>query len=553
MFVRVKTSPNSPKKAVQIVESVRKEGKVRQRIVRQIGTALDDMELKALKDLAEHIKAKIETENQPSLFRPEQLAQLAIEARNKKEEEKCLMVDLKKLRHQQSIITGIHEIYGKVYKELGFERLFSTRHLAAAKNLFHIVMARIANPSSKKHSVEDLSENFGTELSLASVYRMMDCINEAKIKKINHIAYQTAKNLFNQSLNVVFYDCTTLYFESFTGDELKENGFSKDMKFNQPQVLLALLTTHDGLPIGYEVFPGSTFEGHTLVSAIEKIRQQYKINRVIFTADAAMLSNDNLNYLESEGIPFIVGARLKNMSEKIKGQILDLPSYTSVKDNELYQKIREIYCPNGRKLIVTHSLKRAEKDLYDRQETVKKLQQKLQKSKAPASLISNYGYKRFLRIKGEATVEMDTGKMENAAQWDGLHGVVTHIKDLPNHEIISHYHSLWEIEQCFRVSKHDLKVRPIFHWTPHRVKAHLAICFIALVCVRYLGYRVRLQYKPMSAERIRNQLNTVRIEILKHGQTKQLFGVPTRITQEIRKIYSIMNLKISDVPFIINS
>jgi len=551
MFIRVKTTPNSPKKAVQIVESLRKEGKVCQRIVRHVGTALDDTELQALKDLAEHIKSKIETENQPALFPSEELAQIAIEARNKKDENKSLMVDLKKLRHQQSITIGIHEIYGKVYKELGFSSLFSSRYRATANNLFHIVMARIANPSSKRRSVEDLSENFGTELSLDSVYRMMDQINEAKIKKINQISYKTAQSLFNQELRVVFYDCTTLYFESFTADELKEKGYSKDMKFNQPQVLLALLATKEGLPIGYEVFPGSTFEGHTLEKAINKLKSQYKIERIIFAADSAMLSDDNLKYIEKAGIPFIVGARIKNMSEAIKNQILDIKSYNNIEGGDLYQKIKEIARPTERKLIVTHSLKRSEKDRHDREEAVMKLQKKLQKSKNPDSLISNYGYKRFLRIKGDAIIEIDNEKMEKAAGWDGLHGIITNIKDLSNSEVISHYHSLWQIEQCFRVSKHDLKVRPVFHWTPKRVQAHLAICFIALVCVRYLEYRLKLQYQPMSAERIQNQLKSVRIEILKHIQSQKQYGIPSRITQEVKKIYSVMNLKISDIPFLI--
>jgi len=552
MFVRIKTSPNSPKKAIQIVESVRKGDKVSQRIVRHVGTAFDKKEEEALKDLAEHIKAKIEHENQPGLFPPEDLAKMAIEARKVKENKNALEVDLKRLRHQETLITGIHDVYGKIYNELGYHTIFTSRHHASRKNLFHIVMARIANPSSKRNSVLDLSENFATNLSLSSVYRMMDELDENRINKINTLAFKAANSLFKDEINITFYDCTTLYFESFTEDELKENGYSKDNKFNQPQILLALLSTREGLPIGYDVFPGSRFEGHTLEIAIDKIKKQYKINRIVFVADSAMLSDDNQKYMEDKDIEYIVGARIKSMSDEITSQITDLSSYKQVENKDLYQKIKKIELNNNRKLLATHSLKRSEKDRYDREEAVRKLQKKINKSKNPASLISNYGYKKFLKLKGKASVEIDTEKMKNSAKWDGLHGIITNINDMSNDEILKHYHSLWEIEECFRVSKHDLKIRPIFHWTPKRIRAHIAICFIALVCVRYLQYRSRMQYKSLSAQKIRQHLLSVRIEILKHLDTNQLYGIPTRISQEIKKIYAFMHIPISDVPFQIN-
>ncbi|MBN1340450.1 MAG: IS1634 family transposase [Bacteroidales bacterium] len=173
-------------------------------------------------------------------------------------------------------------------------------------------------------TVVDLSENFGIELSLSSVNRMMDQIDEKTIFNIQQQAYLTACGIFKQKINVLFYDCTTLYFESFTEDELKENGYSKDMKFNQPQVLLALLVTEHGLPIGYDVFPGSQYEGHTLEKAVKKIEKDYQINDIVFVADSAMLSEENMKLLESMGKRYIVGARLKTMSKKNKSSYCHL-------------------------------------------------------------------------------------------------------------------------------------------------------------------------------------------------------------------------------------
>lgn len=551
MFVRVKTSPNSPKKAVQIVESFRQDNKVRQRILRHVGTALNDKELKVMCDLAEHIKAQMEMDNQPGLFAAEQIAELAIEARNRACEE-SLHVDLKKLREQNRIIVGIHEVYGKVYRELGFDKVISNprRKPAAVKNLFHMIMGRIANPGSKKATVKDLEDNFGISLSLDSIYRMMDLIDENVISKIQSFAYQAAREIFQSPIRVVFYDCTTLYFESFKEDELKENGYSKDMKFNQPQVLLALMVTDHGLPIGYDVFPGSQYEGHTLRLAIEKIEKKYHIKDIVFVADSAMFNGDNLTLMEGMGKKYIVGAKLKNLSVKMQEQILDKKGFKNLrKPGEDEYSVKELEL-NKRRLIVSYNEKNARKDAHDRQKAVDKLLAKITKSaKNPADLISNYGYKKFVKLKGKATVEVDNNKIEKAKRWDGIHGVISNHPDLNPEDIISQYHGLWQVEEAFRISKHDLKVRPVFHWTPQKIKAHIAICFMALTCVRYLHYRVKTQHIPTSIERIRQLLVSVQISIIKHQQTNILYGLPSAIIQDTKKIYQTMGLKLSDVPF----
>jgi hypothetical protein len=245
MYIRIKTTPNSPRKSVQIVESVRDGNKVRQKIIRYVGIAMDDDELKRLIDLAEHIKAKFESEGpQLSLLSHEEAAKYAIEAR-KKEDDKPLHVNLKELEEEQRVVIGIHEAYGKVYEELGFQRALTSPSRQAYNTdlLEHMVMARIANPQSKRASVKMLERDFGISIPLHKVYRMMDAVDDKAILRIQDIAYNAAMSLLNQKVNALFYDCTTLYFESFSEDELKQNGYSKDLKFNQPQVLLALVVT----------------------------------------------------------------------------------------------------------------------------------------------------------------------------------------------------------------------------------------------------------------------------------------------------------------------
>lgn len=548
MFIRVKSTPNSPRLSVQIVENVRDGEKVKQKIVRHVGIAANDEELKKLKDLAEFIKASIENDKEPYLFPIETMAELAIEGRKNKEEVPD-SVKLKDVETVQDIITGIHDIYGEIYQDLGFAKVIPrpASHESALNKLFHIIMGRIASPGSKKKTVELLESNFGISFSLDSVYRMMDLIDEECVKRINMFARDSAEKLFKEKVRVVFYDCTTLYFESFTPDELKQNGFSKDLMFNQPQVLLALMATVEGLPLGYEVFPGSTFEGNTLETMIKQLKENYEIESLTFVADSAMLSAKNLAYLESENIKYIVGYKIKNQSKEIISSIQDISSYTDLGS----EKAKEITL-EGKRIISTYSFTRAHKDAKDREENILRMKKKLASSKNPKTLISNCGYKKYLKLKGESEIEIDEEKIAKSAKFDGLHAVLTNDMNLNHAEIIGQYHNLWQIEECFRITKHDLKIRPIFHWTPKRIRAHIAICFMSLVCVRHVSYRIKLQHEAMSPEKIRTALITSNLRIVKHKKTNNLYAIPSNASPEAVKIYKIFGKDYSKTPFAIN-
>lgn len=206
----------------------------------------------------------------------------------------------------------------------------------------------------------------------------------------------------------------------------------------------------------------------------------------------------------------------------------------------------------SRRLVVRHSPVRARKDHHDRQKSLEKLEKSLQKSKNPASLISNYGYKKFLKVSGQSCVELDLEKLEAAAKWDGLHGVMTTVKDRDPHEIVNYYKGLWQIEETFRVSKSDLKIRPIYHWTPERVRAHIALSFMALVCVRHLEYRVKLQAKKHSPEAIRSALLSVQVSILRDGGTNKRYGLPSKPHPTAKVIYQVMGKKHPQTPFLIS-
>ena len=584
MFVRVKSTPKSPRKSVQIVESYRVEGKVRQRIVKHIGVAQDDIELEELKSLANSIKIKLELDGQLPLYTPKEIEDREKKAQEKrkkennsrnkrvkllnqldKEENRAKFnVNLLDIEEEGRIITGIHEIYGKLYNELGFDRVIGNRarNARSIEILKEIVLARIANPDSKRGSVFNLEKNFGVELDLKAVYRMMDKIGEHEIKRLNKLVYEETKSLFKEKIDLIFFDATTLYFESFSEDEFKKNGYSKDGKFNQPQVVLALMVTKEGLPIGYKAFEGDTFDGHTLIPVLKEVKEQYDLDKVVFVADAGMFSRDNLKefeklYDKESKVTYIVGARIKNMTNKLKKQITNKDNYTQLNDD---MKVATFDLDNGKKLLVSHSIKRAKKDRYDREKNIQKLRDRFEKEKSPKSYLSNSGYKKYLQLEGaedsknsncEFKLVIDEDKIKEDFVWDGLKGIITNNIELTDEEIISQYTNLWQVEESFRITKHDLKIRPIYHWKPSRVKAHLAISFMAYTLVRHLEHRVRLQYVKLSPQRIRQLLLNVQISRLFDTKTKMRFALPSAIAPEAVKIYKLMDVPVRRLAYIL--
>src|SRR5574344_750136 len=552
MFIRVKTTPNSPRKSVQIVESFRVDNKVKQKIVKHIGVALDDYELNELKLLALAIKTKLELENTLPLYTPEEIEkQIEKSKENIKRDiysDDDYVVNIKDLVEEDRVITGIHDIYGKMFDEL---------------DLRNIVLARIAKPDSKSRSVHMLEENFGVSLDLDSVYKMMDKIDDKSIEKLNSIAYSETKKLFDDKIDVIYFDATTIYFESFTedigDDAIRKNGYSKDLKFNQPQVVLALMVTKEGLPIGYELFSGDTFDGHTLIPSLKILRDKYNVDNVVYVADSGMFNNDNLKeleMLEEYNFNYIVGARIKNMQKNIKEQILNKNNYKEL-NSEI--SIANITLDNGRKLVVTYSLKRARKDKADREKAIKKLKDKLEKNISVKSQLSNQGYKKYLQLKSnneestcDLSIALNEDKIYEDSLWDGLKGLIVNKNStLSNDEILTQYNNLWQVEESFRITKHDLKIRPVYHWKPSRVKAHIAISFASLLIVRHLEYRIKLQYKKLSPKVIRELLLNIQTSIVYDKTKKIKYAIPSKIKLETKKIYKLMDKQYSTTPYII--
>ena len=554
MFVRTKILA-SGKTKIQIVESVRENGKVRQKILRHVGTVSSSQELERFKQLAEYIKAEMENGKQATLFGTDTLA--AMVQRSRREALNGtgpLPVNLRDIREKHRLVSGIHEIYGSLYDSVGFGTIMRGCPVSAGV-MKDIVIGRIARPVSKKATAEFLETDFGIEIPLEKIYRMLDTLSRKdRTTSLQKISWQYSQRLLGSQISILFYDCTTLYFESFTEDELRRFGYSKDHKFNQGQVLLALMVTNEGLPVGYQVFPGDTYEGKTFKIAVNRIKKLYKVKRAIIVADSGLLSRENIELLEKEELEYIVGARVRSLSKKWQNRILDNTRYEKLKKEDETLRIAQFQYTKTRKLIVTHSDKRALKDSNDREKAIESLKQKLGNSQNPKKLVSNYGYQKYIRMEGDVKVAIDQDKIDNEALWDGLHGIFSNISDLPGQDIITQYHGLWQVEESFRISKHDLRVRPVFHWNANRIRAHIAICFLAFSLIRFLQYKLLQETKTrFSPEKIRAELTRVQDSILTDIHTGQQYVVPSKPSADAMKIYQTMSKKRCVVPYLLNT
>lgn len=566
MYVRVKTNPRSPRKSVQIVEAKRINGKVKQRVVKHIGIASDDNELEELKMLANSIKIKLEANGMLPLYEVKDLEVNNPIKKNKPEKyldntlnKSDYDVNLLDLVEEDRITKGIHDVYGKLYDDMGFKTIVAPSKSALSKTLKEIVLARVANPDSKKASVDMLASKFGSFVDLKTVYRMMDKIDDDGILKLNQLVLNHTKDLLNNTIDIVYFDATTLYFESFSEDSgddaIKKNGYSKDGKFNQPQVVLALLVTKAGLPVGYKAFSGDTFDGHTLIPAIKEIKDELQgvnLRQIVYVADSGMFNKVNLATLEEYQLEYIVGARIKNLPNNIKEQILDISTYQEFDDDKKIKTIEH----DGKKLVVTYSIQRAKKDKFERDKAIEKLRRRLESSKSLKSQLSNNGYKRYLLLENRAeqtdndtkknscdiSITLNNQKIQEDLAWDGLKGILTNNTTLSNEELIHQYSNLWQIEESFRITKHDLKIRPIYHWKPNRVKAHLAISFMAYSLVRHLEYRVKLLYTKLSPQKIKQLLLDVQCSIFYNTKTNKKYSVPSHLNHDQKRIYQIMGI-----------
>ena len=448
-------------------------------------------------------------------------------------------------------------VYEKMWQELGISRwikdIKTRSKIEIEEILKQLVFQRLLTPSSKKSAYDHREDyvDFRNDLILEDYYRVLDIIYDEKEKLEKHLN-STLKKKFNRELNVVLYDVTTYYFESVKKDEIKGFGFSKDNKVNQVQVVMGLLIDNNGIPVGYELYPGNTSEFSTLYPVIKNLKEKYKLKKVIVAADRGLNSGKNLLLLKELGLDYVMAYKLKGAKKEIKEKLFE-DGYTIEKEfkYKLIEHVKEIRVDGKAEkiqdnLLLGYSEKRDKKDKADRQRLLDKADKLLNNPSMMKQELKKGG-KKFIKVtKGNLDIELDVKQIEEAEKMDGFFAIEYSQKELTGREVREIYGSLWKIEDSFRVLKTNLEARPIFVWSEKRIRAHFLICYLALVIERYLEKLLKDNNVNLSTAKIQEAIRNTTL-----GSVETLMGDYYIKDAESKEYLDIINsVKMNKIPLV---
>lgn len=451
--------------------------------------------------------------------------------------------------------SGIDKVLAKIagkHPKLGFD---------LKKLVFTMVASRFVRPGSKLKIFEHWQNRFYPEMlvgdtQLHQLYRALSVLSEHK-EEIEMDLFWQDRDLLSAEVDVVLYDLTTLRFESTHATGLRQFGYSKERRSDCTQVVLGLLLKQDGVPVGFEVYPGNTFEGNTIASIMQKMRDKFNVRRFIFVADRGLFSAKNLKELrgknpEQQG-EFIVGMKLGVFKQR-HDEFYDLSKYKRINDKlAVFETEHE-----GDRCIITWSKARAERDAKARADILAKISKKLASKKVTAkNFVSNSNYQKYLTglNKGQ-TPQLNQTAIAAEAIKDGFFGVVTNIRDMLATEIVANYKNLWVIEDAFGEIKGNLKARPVFHWSDKNIVGHLTMCFLAYLCEALMTKALReknlMLESPAITKEIINPRPLTVVEAMRELQEVRAIPVQIRSTTmwirtdiagNANKLFSAIGLK----------
>ncbi|MCL6087499.1 MAG: IS1634 family transposase [Actinobacteria bacterium] len=495
MFIKITKSGSY--KYAQAVESYRENGQVKHRVLFNLGR------LDVIK-------------NNPSF---QNFARKLLELSNAETPESLDIIS------EAEMSNWGYAAYKKIWNDFGLDRILNiigskTKiSYSLSQTSFLMAISHLLCPSSKLATYNNQQRYVKlSPVGLNDIYRSLDILADAK-EEIEKEIFEINKNLFNLSVDIVFYDVTTFSFSSVISDSLKGFGYSKEAKPGKVQVVTGLLIDSYGRPIGYEIFPGNTFDGKTLPSALECLEKRFGIRKVIIVADKGIASKINLKQIIDKGYSYIFAYRIKSAPDKIKdevfkGNYMDIDDdnggfrYKAVSNTDaFYSGSKKVSL--SQKVIITYSSQRAKKDKIDRDRAVEKAKALLEDiSRIKAS--NKKGAKKYIAQEGgNINYTLDTDTIYNDSKFDGYYAIVTNEDSITEPDVISAYHNLYKIEHSFRLMKSNLEVQPIFVWTPKRIKGHFVICFLAFLLERHLEYKLYKNSIPASTDRIRGALNSL--------------------------------------------
>jgi transposase len=557
MYIRLASGKTNKDKIVYLVEGYRDaNGNSKQRIIKKFGT------------LSELTKDN-----------PNALAELK-EMYNKKdlsdESIAYLPIDLSKTNDESNPILN----YGYFFLDSIYESLkipmFINNHTRKYKSNYDVnkilkllVYSRVLKPNSKKATFEakDRFFNMNFDYSLDDLYRSLSVMNNFK-EDLEAWVHNQITSLIGRDTTLVFYDVTNYYFEIEYDDEdeidddgemlesgLRKKGVSKEHR-PQPIVQMGMFIDRNGIPIAYKLFSGNTNDKVTLLPVLEEMKSKYNLGKVIVIADKGLNSGNNLLYIKDHNDGYIVAQQIRKRKQEMIDKVLDEDGY--VYNNSKTFKIKSwledkiVKDKNGK----THILKEKvvcfwSKDFEDREKhkrgDIEELIKKFKDNPSLYTASNSWGVKKYLK---ERNLDKDTGeikkknpvllfdeeKYKRDCQLDGYYMLVTSELELSNEEIIEYYRGLWRIEESFRILKGDLEGRPVYVWTREHIEAHFLICFISLVIMRILQYKLDYKY---SAEAIQTALNEATIQLI----DKEIYIMsPKRI--ELKALEQVFNVSL---------
>jgi transposase len=467
-------------------------------ILKHIGSAKTDEDISELRLIAEaFIK---DYTNQGSLFDETDTSQLF------------------DVNHCESVAVEYNWFYNTITQlqnQIGF-------NIGGRSLLNDLVTIRIMEPASKLRSIELIEQYFGIKHRRQRFYE--SALNWLLLKeKIEQAVIAFAKKTYHFDFEILFYDVTTLYFETFKEDELRKNGFSKDNKSQQPQIVVALMVSKEGFPIAYEIFSGNTFEGHTFIPVIKDFIKKNNVKNITVVADAAMISDDNIKALVAAELKYIVGARLGNINNDLLAQI----------DKQLLREDCKMIRMNTDKgyLVCSYSSIRAKKDEHE-------MNKQIEKAKSIILSPSKQKKSKFVKSENQKLLVNDV-LIEKTKKLLGVKGYYTNLMETEadNKMIVEKYHELYKIEQAFRIAKSDLQTRPIFLFKEDPIKLHMLICFMAMVISKHIELQTKESIRKFVSES--KKVPDVRLYNL---LTKKEFVVKARYPLKIYEYENALNL-----------
>jgi hypothetical protein len=373
-----------------------------------------------------------------------------------------------KISLKQPISRLLLQVLTQQYNLLGFDQLRDDI-------LAYLCLARIVEPTSKLDSLRVLVELGVTGLGKNQLYR---CLGRVMSKDYRStITKQCFAHASAQGISLILYDVTTLYFEMQEEDEYRKSGMSKERRL-EPQIVIGLLVDQSGFPLGLQSFEGNTAETATILPVVEVFKKQHGLQDITVVADAGMLSSKNLEALAKAGYSYIVGSRI----HKIPYDITEYRKTQELIDNQIITTQLE----GGQRIIYQYRQKRAALDMHNIEKQIIKA----------AKILSGQTTARKTKFLSVKTKEKSLNQtlINKAKALAGIKGYVTNLA-IPDEQVISSYHQLWHVEQSFRMSKSDLKARPLFHHKRDSIEAHLTIVLAALAMGRIIEYRTGISIK----------------------------------------------------------